>query len=259
MTLNLSKKRAARATVAGLLALGAMTLSSAALAAGAQEHPPVFLELIVNGFQASSSSPFLVKGHEIGNGVWQRQVGPILGLPFAAIPSAPGFAGATCQAEYSRDRIVAEDGSTITLDVFGTRCQPSASPIAHATTGVYSFVGGTGRFKDLTGGTGPITITAYADGTTFLRIDGMWLPPPIRGRSGSDRRHRSLVTAESGHVWTAPGWQELVCAYSGGRKQPWVGIVADSLLRRSVQQISGHDRQSNCVIFPDTECVSNMS
>jgi hypothetical protein len=182
MTLNLSKKHVAGTTVAGLLALGAITLSSAALAAGAEEHPPFFLELIVDGFQASSSSPFLVKGHEIGNGVWQRLVGPILGLPFAAIPSAPGFAGATCQAEYSRDQIVAEDDSTITLDVFGTRCQPSASPIAHAATGVYSFVGGTGRFQDLTGGTGPITITAYADGTTFLRIDGAGgIGPRARG------------------------------------------------------------------------------
>ena len=130
-----------------------------------------FHELLFKGFQADSSSPFIVKGDLIGTGVWQRVVGPVLGAPYTAIPAAPGFGGATCQAEYDRAVIVAEDGSTLTADVYGTRCQPVGSSIAHTMIGVYTPVEGTGRFQGATG-SGPVTITAYNDGSSVLALEG---------------------------------------------------------------------------------------
>lgn len=130
-------------------------------------------EFIVNGFQADSSSPFNVQGDLIGKGVWQHMVGPILGGAVAMIPGAPpNFGGVGCQPEYSQDEIVTQDTSTITVNVIGTRCQQYSSPGAHSTTGIYSLVGGTGRFQGATHGTGTVTVDTHADGSASIHIGG---------------------------------------------------------------------------------------
>jgi hypothetical protein len=129
-------------------------------------------EFIVYGFQEDSSAPFLVTT-TLGDGVWQHLVGPVLGPTYTLIPSVPGFAGAGCQAEYSQDQIRFQDGSTIKVNVFGTRCESSDSPGAHKTFGIYSLVSGTGRFANAPQlGTGPVTIDARTDGSTTLVILG---------------------------------------------------------------------------------------
>jgi hypothetical protein len=124
----------------------------------------------VRGFQTNSSSPFLVYIDGLGPGVWQRLVGPVLGNTIT-IPAAMGFGGASCQLEYSRDQIVIEDGSSLTFDVHGLRCEDAASPGAHATTGNYSIVAGTGRFT-YPRGTGTVSIETQPDGISFLTITG---------------------------------------------------------------------------------------
>ena len=134
-------------------------------------------EIVISGFQANSSSPFLLQGTLIGEGaIWTRIAGPSLSPAFALIPATsgatPAFTGAACQAEYTQDQIVTQDGSSITVNVFGTRCEPDSSPGAHSTTGVYSFVSGKGRFQHVTGGTGPVAIDAHADGSAYIHIGG---------------------------------------------------------------------------------------
>lgn len=124
----------------------------------------------VRGFQTDSSSPFLVYIDSVGPGVWQRLVGPVLSSA-GAIPAASGYAGGTCQLEYSRDQIVIEDGSSLTFDVHGLRCEDASSPNAHATTGNYSIVAGTGGFT-YPRGTGTISIETQPDGISFLTITG---------------------------------------------------------------------------------------
>lgn len=124
----------------------------------------------VRGFQTNSSSPFLVYIDGVGPGVWQRQVGPVLSSS-GTIPAAAGYAGGACQMEYSRDQIVIEDGSSLTFDVHGLRCEDAASPNAHATTGNYSIVAGTGGFT-YPRGTGVISIETQPDGISFLTITG---------------------------------------------------------------------------------------
>ncbi len=124
----------------------------------------------VRGFQTDSSSAFLVYIDGVGPGVWQRLVGPVLGSP-GAIPAASGYGGGACQLEYSRDQIVIEDGSALTLDVHGLRCEDAASPNAHATTGNYSIVAGTGGFT-YPRGTGTISIETQPDGVSFLTVTG---------------------------------------------------------------------------------------
>lgn len=136
-----------------------------------------------NGFQASSSSEFVVQGDPIGNkATWQRTLGPALGSPFGMIPSLSTFSGAGCRAEYSQDQIVTANKSTLSIDVWGYRCEPydpaALAASAHATNGVYSIQSGTGDFQSITGGTGSIQIDARADGSTFLRISGSILRRP---------------------------------------------------------------------------------
>jgi hypothetical protein len=130
-------------------------------------------EFIVNGVQASSSSPFLVKGNLIGNGVWQQVIGPVLSGTLGLIPgTAPSFGGAGCQAEYSQGQIETQDGSVLTFNVYGVRCKPYATPGAYTTIGAYSVAGGTGRFRDVTSGTGTVTIDSRADGSASIHIGG---------------------------------------------------------------------------------------
>jgi hypothetical protein len=124
----------------------------------------------VRGFQNNSSSPFLVYIDGLGPGVWQRLVGPVLSSPIT-IPPATGFGGASCQLEYSQNQIVIEDGSALTLDVHGIRCEDAVSPGAHTTTGNYSIVAGTGRFT-YPRGTGTVSIQTRPDGISFITITG---------------------------------------------------------------------------------------
>ncbi len=107
--------------------------------------PSVLVDVKATGFRASNSSPFAITG-TIGEGVWQRLVGPILGNTFATIPSSSSFGGAGCQPEYSQDQIVILDGSTLTFKVVGVRCVPATPAGAFASNGVYDIVGATGRF-----------------------------------------------------------------------------------------------------------------
>ena len=178
------KSRRLIALTRGLLAVAAVVaviVVPASIRAQANDGDLRSDEFIVFGFQADSSSPFQVTT-TLGNGVWEHLVGPVFGSTFAMIPSVSGFAGAGCQAEYSKDRIVFDQGDTITLNVFGTRCESYDSPGAHKTFGSYSFVSGTGRFQDVPQiGTGPITIDARADGSTTLVAvgctNGLCRPP----------------------------------------------------------------------------------
>lgn len=124
----------------------------------------------VRGFQTDSSAPFLVYIDSVGPAVWQRLVGPVLSSA-GALPAAAGYGGGACQLEYSRDQITIEDGSSLTFDVHGLRCEDASSPSAHATTGNYSIVAGTGGFI-YPHGTGTISIETQPDGVSFLTITG---------------------------------------------------------------------------------------
>jgi hypothetical protein len=154
---------------------GALLALAAALVAPAraQPQPDGSIRFVVSGFQVNSTSPFLLQGDLMGEGaVWQRVAGPFLSGTLALIPGAPTFGGVGCRAEYSQDQIVTQDGSTLTVNVHGVRCEPYDSPGAHTTTGSYSLVGGTGRFKDATLGGGTVTIDVHADGSATIHIGG---------------------------------------------------------------------------------------
>src|SRR5262249_8261913 len=103
----------------------------------------------------------------------------VLGDLFGAIPGAAGtppFEGAGCRAEWSEDEIVTRHRGTLTVNVWGFRCEPndaaSVAAGAHVTSGLYSIQRGTGRFQDVIGGTGSIQIDARSDGIVVLRISG---------------------------------------------------------------------------------------
>ncbi|SPF43386.1 exported hypothetical protein [Candidatus Sulfopaludibacter sp. SbA4] len=157
-----------------LVALTGALLAASAPAVRADSDSDTFpVPFVVRGFQANSSSPFVVTIDGIVTGVWQRLLGPVPSTTLGTIPSAVGFGGGGCQLEYSQDRIVTQDGSTLTFDVYGLRCVPAASPGAHVTTGSYSIVGGTGRFGNGPGGVGTVSIDSRADGSAFISISGM--------------------------------------------------------------------------------------
>jgi len=157
---------------------GALLALAAALVVPTRAQAPsdassASIQFVVSGFQANSTAPFLLQGDLVGEGaVWQRVAGPFLSGTLALIPGAPTFGGVGCRAEYSQDQIVAQDGSTITVNVHGVHCEPYDTPGAHTTTGSYSLVGGTGRFKDATLGSGTVTIDAHADGSATIHIGG---------------------------------------------------------------------------------------
>jgi hypothetical protein len=153
-----------------LLTLASVVIMSAVPARAQQHQYPVQFD--ARGKQASSSSPFLIKVDIYGTGVWQRLIGPVLSPTFATISSSGGFEGADCAMEYSQDQILFDDGSTITFDVHGVRCEDTASPGAHVTTGNYSIIAGTGRFSNDPGGTGTVSIDARADGSAAITITG---------------------------------------------------------------------------------------
>jgi hypothetical protein len=136
------------------------------------QHNQYPVQFDARGKQTDSSSPFLIKVDVYGTGVWQRLLGPVLSPTFATIPSSGGFDGADCAMEYSQDQILFDDGSTITFDVHGVRCEDTASPGAHVTTGNYSIIAGTGRFSIDPGGTGTVSIDARADGSAAITITG---------------------------------------------------------------------------------------
>jgi hypothetical protein len=164
-----------------LLVFSGMLVAVVAVAAISVIHvkaqPPVateFRQLTADGFQASSSSAFILQGKPIGNNaIWQRTLGPALGSPFGMVPNLSTFSGGACSAEYSQDQIVTANKSTLLVQVWGYRCEPFNSPAGtHATNGIYSIQGGTGDFQGVAGGTGSIQIDARADGSTYLRISG---------------------------------------------------------------------------------------
>ena len=59
----------------------------------------------------------------------------------------------------------------------------NGSPGAHITLGIYSPVGGTGRFQSPAHGTGPVTIDAHADGFVSLHIGGCYKASCMYGAS----------------------------------------------------------------------------
>jgi hypothetical protein len=114
---------------------------------------------VVRGFQLNGSSPLVLEGDLIGaNAIWQPLASPIQGSTTETIPSGPGFNGATCRKEFRQAQILTQDGSTLTVHVYDTRCEPySSSGIpngAYSANGVYSVQGGTGKFAGFIGGTG---------------------------------------------------------------------------------------------------------
>jgi hypothetical protein len=174
--MNSGNCRTIRIAAAGVLLMTAAVLVVPATQVHAQPDIPALpksdypVKFDVRGFQTDSSSPFLVYIDGVGPGVWQRLVGPVLSGT-STIPAATGFAGASCQLEYSQDRIVIQDGSSLTFDVHGVRCENASSPRAHATTGNYSIVAGTGRFT-IPEGTGTVSIETQANGVSFITITG---------------------------------------------------------------------------------------
>jgi hypothetical protein len=111
-------------------------------------------------------------------------------VPFASIPPASNpadFGGATCRADFSQAEIDASDGSTLTVKVYGFLCDDNDSTDAtlppHHKSGVYSVVGGTGVFQNVSGGDGRISFDAPGDGRVFVNIEGFiecFLNNPIR-------------------------------------------------------------------------------
>jgi len=133
--------------------------------------------LSVDGFQASTSSPFVVQGTPIGNqATWQRTLGPALSNPYGMISSLSTFMGGDCRGEYTEDQIVTAQKDTLTVNVWGYRCAPfdpaMAAAGAHLTNGVYNIHSGTGKFQGVAGGAGSIQIDARPDGSTILLIRG---------------------------------------------------------------------------------------
>jgi hypothetical protein len=176
------------AAVAGALLAIITVILAPAVRVRAQSNANLSLNefgtIDISGFQANSSSPFLLKGNLIGvdGAIWARLAGPSLSPTFAFIPAIsgamPAFTGAGCEAEYTQDQIVENDGSTLTVNVFGTRCEPGSSPGAHSTIGVYSIISGTGRLQGVTTGTGEVAIDAHADGSGVIHIAGPVCCPP---------------------------------------------------------------------------------
>jgi hypothetical protein len=153
-----------------LLTMAAFVIMSALpIHAQANQYP---VKLDARGKQDNSSSPFRIKVDQLGTGVWQHLVGPVLSPTFATIPASGGFGGSDCAMEYSQDQILFDDGSTITFNVHGVRCEDAASPGTHVTTGNYSIIAGTGRFSNDPGGTGTVSIDARADGSAAITITG---------------------------------------------------------------------------------------
>jgi hypothetical protein len=170
-----SKNTRAFLVIAGaLLAVAAMAALPGTPAWAQHDSTKVhFQPFQAIGYQANSSSPLVFSGKPIGNNaIWQVLVGPLESSPFATIPSAQGFGGALCVADYSQAEIVATDGSTLTVNVYGTRCEPNDPAGAHVKSGVYSVASGTGAFKNTHGGTGSISFDAPGDGSIYVNVTG---------------------------------------------------------------------------------------
>lgn len=175
---------AQRVTVfSGALLTMAALAGTAAMRVGAQSNPGGgdVQPFVADGYQANSSSPFVLQGDGIGhNATWHPVLGPVVGDAVGSIPGTngpPSFDGADCRAEYSQDQIVVRHKGTLSVNVWGFRCEPNeagaAATGAHFTNGLYSVQGGTGQFQNVIGGTGSIQIDARSDGSVSLRISGV--------------------------------------------------------------------------------------
>jgi hypothetical protein len=167
-------------TVSSVVISAAMgVLSQVPVRAQGQVNVPHARTFQAIGFRADASSPLILhlilQGEPVGTAIWRVLNGPVLSNPFGFLPAASGFNGATCQADYSHDEIVTQDGSSLTVDVYGFRCDPSepTGTTAAKRIGIYSIVSGTGRFKDVLGGTGSIAFDSRSDGSVFVWIDGI--------------------------------------------------------------------------------------
>jgi hypothetical protein len=67
---------------------------------------------------------------------------------------------------------VTQDGSTLTVNVYGFRCDNNDSSSAHFKSAAYSVSGGTGAFANVGGGTGSISFDAPGDGSVYVNITG---------------------------------------------------------------------------------------
>lgn len=168
-----------------LLAIAAFALLNPPPNCASCAHP-----LVADGFRADGSSPFILQGGLIGtNAIWQVLIGPVESATVTAIPpSGATFGGAGCRAEYRQGRITVPDddrgnsslsrnegaaeGSALTLDVYLFRCDPSPPSGASLASGIFSVVGGTGKFSAVTGGTGSIQFDARSDGRVYCHIQG---------------------------------------------------------------------------------------
>lgn len=172
-----------------LLAVAAIAVLSARRVRAQADSSNVQLQRFeAIGYRPNSSSPLVLQGELIGNNAgWHPVVGPILSNNFAMIPSAADpFNGAGCQAEYSQDQIVTQDGSTLTVNVYGIRCEPYDPPATstatssgvHTKIGAYSFVNGTGKFQNVCAGTGSVAFDTASDGSASIKITGMIVRMP---------------------------------------------------------------------------------
>ena len=162
-----------RIVAAGTLLLAVAVLIAPAIHVRAQSTTqPLIVNIRIDGFQPDLSSPFEVQGDFIGTGAWQTLTAPLLGPPFTSITGPSSFTG-SCQSEYAQHQIVTSDGSTLIAEVTGIRCV--TAPGAHRTFGMYSPVGGTGRFQGITGALVPLPSTPAR--TALRRSSSRALPP----------------------------------------------------------------------------------
>ena len=153
-----------------ILTLTAIVIAPVAQMRAQNGAGPSLQQFSLTGFQSNSSAPFVLQGDLVGNGaIWKHVINPVLGTTVGVVSSPPG--GAVFQVEYSQDQIVAQDGSTITVNLYGIRSTPTGSTGAHITNGAYDIVSGTGRYQGIRG-TGTVTINVHDDGTAFILIGG---------------------------------------------------------------------------------------
>jgi hypothetical protein len=89
--MNSDKNRTLKFSIAAtsmlLAAAAALVVPAIAVHAQSTTPQPLSVNIQIDGFQPDSSSPFVVKGDFIGQGVWQRLVGPVLGTPSPQSPA----------------------------------------------------------------------------------------------------------------------------------------------------------------------------
>jgi hypothetical protein len=165
-------------TTCGMLGLAGAALIGTAMQARADRRAEGFRPFSLDGFQESGATTLTVQGECAGkDATWTHVIGPVVGSTVGDIPGeqnqGASFSGAACQFEYSQDQFSANGGrDTFTADVYSLSCQPFSQPAALLRNGTFNIVGGTGVYRNLTGGGGSIQVSSQADGSVILHLAG---------------------------------------------------------------------------------------